>query len=131
MIDRNEIIELPDGTMTVSFESFPELNKEANYVFIPRGCYWITEYAFRNLPNLKGIWLPETLTVLNKTAFSGLDNLKYILVHNMQTNYKGSQGYEYPDNFNGLFATHEVSAFLNQFYRNYHRKLTIVSIRKD
>ena len=131
MIDKNEIIELPDGTLSVSFEDFPKLNTEVDNLFIPNGCYWIKEYAFRNLPNVKAIWLPETLTVLNKTAFSGLDNLEYILVHNMQTNYKGSQGYEYPDNFNGLFATHGVALWLNQFHRNYHRKLTIVSIRKD
>lgn len=129
-ITKNEIIELPDGTMKVSLEDFPELNKDVNYLFIPNGCNWISEYAFRNLPNLKGIWLPETLTVLNRTALSGLDNLEYLIVHNMETDYGGSQGYEYPDNFNGLFATHEVSNFLNKFFRNYHRKLNIISVKK-
>ena len=116
--------------MKVSLEDFPELNKDVNYLFIPNGCNWISEYAFRNLPNLKGIWLPETLTLIHKTALSGLDNLEYLLVHNMSTNYKGSQGYEYPDNFNGLFATHEVALWLNQFHRNYHRKLNIISVKK-
>ena len=49
----------------------------------------------------------------------------------METDYGGSQGYEYPDNFNGLFATHEVSNFLNKLFRNYHRKLNIISVNKS
>ena len=36
MINKNEIIELPDGTMKVSLEDFPELNKDVNYLFIPK-----------------------------------------------------------------------------------------------
>ena len=131
MIDKNQIIMLPNDTLSVSFEDFPKLNTEVDNLFVPNGCYWIKEYAFRNLPNLKAIWLPETLTVLNKTALSGLDNLEYLIVHNMETDYGGSQGYEYPDNFNGLFATHEVSNFLNKFFRNYHRKLNIISVNKS
>ena len=131
MIDKNQIIMLPNDTLSVSFEDFPKLNTEVDNLFIPNGCYWIKEYAFRKLPNLKAIWLPETLTVLNKTAFSGLDNLEYLLVHNMSTNYKGSQSYEYPDNFDGLFATHGVAEWLNHFHRNYHRKLNIISVNKS
>ena len=45
---------LPNDTLSVLFEDFPKLNTEVDNLFIPNGCYWIKEYAFRNLPNLKG-----------------------------------------------------------------------------
>lgn len=130
MINEKKLIKLTDDILSVSYEDFPKLNEEVNNLFIPNGCNWIKGYAFRNLPNLNAIWLPETLTVINKTAFSGLDNLEYLLVHDMRTDYGGCHGYEYPSSFDGLFATHGVSEWLNQFFKNYHRKLNIISVKK-
>ena len=130
-----QVIKLPNGTDMVSFDDFPTLNKDVRYIFVPNSCVWCSEYAFRNLPNLKGMWLPQSLTLIDKTALSGLDNLEYILVHNMEsmeTGFKGSQGYDYHDNFDGLFATYGLAKWFNQFHRNYHRKLDIISVkRKD
>lgn len=127
-----QTIELPNDTISVSFEDFPTLNKDVKYIFIPDGCVWCREYAFRNLPNLTGMWLPQSLTLINDTALSGLDNLEYILVHNtenMETAFKESQRYDYHDNFDGLFATYGLAKWFNQFHRNYHRKLSIISVR--
>ena len=76
------------------------------------------------------MWLPQSLTLVNETALSGLDNLECILVHNMETYYTGHQRFDYPDNFDGLFATYGAAKFFNQFYRHYHRKLNIISVKK-
>lgn len=126
-----QLIILPNDTISVSYEDFPTLNKDVEHIFIPNGCVWCSEYAFRNLPNLKKMWLPQSLTLVNETALSGLDNLEYILVHNMETYYTGHQRFDYPDNFDGLFATYGAARFFNQFHRNYRRKLNIISVRKE
>lgn len=125
-----QVIELPSDTISVSYEDFPTLNKDVEYIFIPNGCVWCSEYAFRNLPNLKGIWLPQSLTLVDETALSGLDNLERILVHDMKTYYTGCLRFDYPDNFDGLFATYGAARLFNQFHRNYRRKITIISVKK-
>ncbi|MDE6594360.1 MAG: hypothetical protein K2K57_15010 [Oscillospiraceae bacterium] len=67
-----QTIKLPNDNISVSFEDFPTLNKEVKYIFVPNGYVWFGEYAFRNLPNLTGMWLPQSLTLIDETALSDL-----------------------------------------------------------
>ena len=35
-----QIIELPNDTISVSYEDFPTLNKDVEHIFIPNGCVY-------------------------------------------------------------------------------------------
>ncbi len=56
---------ISDGITSIKNSDFPTIDTDATLLFIPASCYFIQDYALRNLPELRILWLPNSLTLIS------------------------------------------------------------------
>ena len=102
---------LSDGITSIKNSDFPTIDTDATLLFVPACCFFIQNYALRNLPELRVLWLPKSLTLISESAFSGLDKLEAIVIHDFETSSLGSVHYEYFDSITELFSKHPLDTY--------------------
>ena len=72
-----DTLTLPESLETIGQEAFRKTAEDR--VVIPYGCTTTGPRAFADSPFLKEVTIPETVTEIDGTAFSGCENLEYII----------------------------------------------------
>lgn len=102
---------LSDGITSIKNSDFPNLDTDTTLLFVPASCFFIQNYALRNLPELRILWLPNSLTLISDSAFSGLDKIEAIAIHDFETSEPGDVHFEYFDSITDLFREHPLYTY--------------------